>query len=264
MANTMMFRCWCAVAVIALTVGTTAAEVQLELEDNVVVLTEKSFDDWIATQPLALVEFYAPWCGHCKSLAPEWSSAAATLRETEPPLAVLAKVDATQEASLAERHGVQGYPTIYAFRYGVKDEYDGPREAPGILAWIDEQGPPGFEMVDNVADVEKFVTQQEITVVAVVRPPVASSKIFGAVKSLAKAQRKEKEVVGFAVDSGASFDVKQKKYVSSVVGEHLHVEMGAVVFYDHGKLRVKCAIKAKHYSAKTLEKCIADHRQGEL
>jgi protein disulfide isomerase len=257
-----MSRCWCAVVMIALTVsgGSLAAEVQVE--DNVVVLTESAFDEWIATQPLALVEFYAPWCGHCKSLAPEWSSAAATLRKTEPPVAVLAKVDATQETALAEKYGVQGYPTIFAFRYGVKDEYDGPREAAGILAWIDEQGPPGFEMVDSVADVEQFVTQQEISVVAVVRPPMASSKIFGAVKSLAK-QRKEQQV-GFAVDLGASFDVKQKKYIASAVGEHLHLDMGAVVFYDHGKRRATCAIKAKQYSAKTLAKCIADHRQGEL
>jgi hypothetical protein len=37
-----------------------------------------------------------------------------------------------------------------------------------------------------------------------------------------------------------------------------------VVFYDHGKRRATCAIKAKQYSAKTLAKCIADHRQGEL
>lgn len=46
-------------------------------------------------------------CGHCKSLAPEWASAAGTLKASEAPLAVLGKVDATQEAALAEKHGVQ-------------------------------------------------------------------------------------------------------------------------------------------------------------
>jgi hypothetical protein len=84
------------------------------------------------------------------------------------------------------RWSVQGYPTIFAFRSGVKEAYEGPREAAGILAWIDEQGPAGFDMLSTVAELDAFVTQHEVAVVAVVRPPLPASKIFAAVKSLAK------------------------------------------------------------------------------
>ncbi len=65
--------------------------------------------------PFTVVEFYAPWCGHCKNLAPEWESAAKTLSEAklDPPI-VLANVDATEEDNkpLATKYGVKGFPTI--------------------------------------------------------------------------------------------------------------------------------------------------------
>ena len=51
----------------------------------------------------------------------------------------MAKVDATEQEKLAQKFGVEGYPTIFEFRNGVKAEYDGPREKDGILQWIEEQ-----------------------------------------------------------------------------------------------------------------------------
>jgi protein disulfide-isomerase-like protein len=59
-----------------------------------------------------IVEFYAPWCGHCKSLAPEWSKAAAQLKNTVR----LGTVDATVESSLASKYGIKGYPTLKVFQ----------------------------------------------------------------------------------------------------------------------------------------------------
>mmetsp|Transcript_30822 Transcript_30822/g.30329 ORF Transcript_30822/g.30329 Transcript_30822/m.30329 type:complete len:124 (+) Transcript_30822:406-777(+) len=85
-------------------------------DKDVAVLDASSFDDLVLkSKDIWLVEFYAPWCGHCKKLEPEWNEAASKLKGTVK----LGKVDATVETALAGRYGVQGYPTIKVFDYGL-------------------------------------------------------------------------------------------------------------------------------------------------
>jgi protein disulfide-isomerase A4 len=55
------------------------------------------------------------YSGHCKKLAPEYSAAAEVLSAMDPPVP-LAKVDATEEKGLAEKYGVQGFPTLIFFK----------------------------------------------------------------------------------------------------------------------------------------------------
>ncbi|CAF4690914.1 unnamed protein product, partial [Rotaria magnacalcarata] len=54
------------------------------------------------------VEFYAPWCGHCRNLAPEWKRAATALKG----IVKIGAVDADSHKSLGQQYGVSGFPTI--------------------------------------------------------------------------------------------------------------------------------------------------------
>merc|ERR1719158_1519065 len=78
-----------------------------------------------------MVEFYAPWCGHCKSLAPEWKKAASTLKGAVK----IAAVDATADESLGSKYGIRGFPTIKVFGANKRSptDYQGPRQADGIV-----------------------------------------------------------------------------------------------------------------------------------
>lgn len=104
----------------------------------VVELTEANFEDMVlSSDEMWMVEFFAPWCGHCKNLAPEWESAAKQLQGSVN----LGAVDATVHSNLAQKYGVQGYPTIKVFGAGAKrrpDDYQGPREATGIVDYATE------------------------------------------------------------------------------------------------------------------------------
>lgn len=118
-------------------------------ESAVVTLTTENFDAFIAENDAALVEFYAPWCGHCKRLEPEFEKAAVTLKGVIP----LAKVDATVETALAERFDVRGYPTIKFFKKGKDSEYDGGRTDSTIVSWLQQNTGPAVNVADKTTAV---------------------------------------------------------------------------------------------------------------
>ncbi|XP_062235458.1 protein disulfide-isomerase A4 [Platichthys flesus] len=120
------------------------------------VLTNDNFDETVNNADIILVEFYAPWCGHCKRLAPEYEKAAKELSQRSPPIP-LAKVDATVESEVATRFGVTGYPSLKIFRKGKVFDYNGPRENHGIVDYMSEQAGPPSKQVQAGKQVQELI-----------------------------------------------------------------------------------------------------------
>eukprot|EP00250_Pteridium_aquilinum_P013379 c21307_g1_i1 orf=250-1365(+) len=107
---------------------------------DVVVLTPENFDSIVLDESKdVLVEFYAPWCGHCKSLAPVYDQVATAFKGEKD--VIVAKVDADSHKSLGEKYGVSGYPTLKFFPKGNKEgeDYDGGRDLDDFVAFINER-----------------------------------------------------------------------------------------------------------------------------
>jgi len=142
-----------------------AAEAGEAAATKVVQLKTDNFETYVKEHPLALVKFYAPWCGHCKALAPEYEKAANTLSEQGQD-GTIVKVDCTEEADLCQKYEVQGYPTVKLFK-GPENPvtYPGGRNADAIVSFMVKQSLPPVSVLD-AEKIEAFKTQDKVVVVA--------------------------------------------------------------------------------------------------
>jgi len=138
---------------------------EYEKEDGVLVLGDSDFADAVKDHDYLLAEFYAPWCGHCKSLAPEYAKAAKALADLEG--VALAKIDATVHSEVAKKYGVRGYPTLKWFKKDPENalEYGGGRKEAEIVSWVKKKtGPPAVE-VSDVDAAKKLKDDNEVVVI---------------------------------------------------------------------------------------------------
>jgi len=164
-------------------------------DSKVVVLNKGNFDKIVNEAETILVKFYAPWCGHCKHLAPEYIKAAEIL---EKEGIILAEVDATVESDLANRFEVSGYPTLFVFHKGVKSEYNGPREANGIVKYMRAQAGPAAKPLAGEEALKAFLaTDGDVKFVAYTKESSSLGKTF---VKLANALR-EKFVFGITPET---------------------------------------------------------------
>uniref|UniRef100_A0A7C9CT31 protein disulfide-isomerase n=1 Tax=Opuntia streptacantha TaxID=393608 RepID=A0A7C9CT31_OPUST len=108
--------------------------------DDVVVLTEDNFEKELGQDRGALVEFYAPWCGHCKKLAPEYEKLGASFKKAKSVL--IGKVDCDDQKSLCSKYDVTGYPTIKWFPKGSLEpkNYEGARTVEALAEFVNTEG----------------------------------------------------------------------------------------------------------------------------
>jgi len=137
---------------------------------DVVELTDANFKKKVLDSDKGwLVEFYAPWCGHCKSLAGPWADAASQLKGKMN----LGALDATQHGSTAQEYEVRGYPTIKYFAPGSSEpeDYEGGRTASDIVRWAEEKAadaiePPEVKQILSSKDVESACGEHPLCVIA--------------------------------------------------------------------------------------------------
>ncbi|KAM6578666.1 hypothetical protein CsatB_030503 [Cannabis sativa] len=127
-------RAFCAIGTLALLFLSSVSA------DDVVVLTDSNFEKEVGQDRAALVEFYAPWCGHCKKLAPEYEKLGASFKKAKSVL--IGKVDCDEHKSVCSKYGVSGYPTLQWFPKGSLEpkKYEGPRTAEALAEFVNKEG----------------------------------------------------------------------------------------------------------------------------
>jgi protein disulfide-isomerase A6 len=137
------------------------AKTEASGDKDVVVLDHTNFERLVlGSKDIWMIEFYAPWCGHCKSLEPEWNTAAFQLKGQVK----LGKVNAdeAENKGLASRYGVKGFPSIKVLDYGEGKtdskayNYEGARTAADIVKFASDLA----DKADIIPDIHQTIHQK--------------------------------------------------------------------------------------------------------
>lgn len=129
-----------------------------KVDGKVLVLDESNFEAAVSSFDFIFVDFYAPWCGHCKRLSPELDKAAPMLSGLKKPI-VIAKIDAEKYSRLARKYEIDGYPTLKIFMHGVPTEYYGPRKADKLVRYLKKFVAPDVTVLESDSGITEFVEE---------------------------------------------------------------------------------------------------------
>jgi protein disulfide-isomerase A6 len=102
---------------------------------EVLSLTSENFDSATAGKNI-FVKFFAPWCGHCKAMAPAWEKLAADYEGSD--ITLIAEVDCEEEEELCETFEIQGFPTIHYGDVNEIQDYTGGRDSDSLAKFAKE------------------------------------------------------------------------------------------------------------------------------
>ena len=106
---------------------------------NVIELTESNWNEHVSSGTLVVADFWAPWCGPCRAMAPQFEQAARQLKGE----AILAKVDSDANPQASSRFGIRSIPTLVLFRNGKEIKRQaGAVQAAQIVSWVQTTSQP--------------------------------------------------------------------------------------------------------------------------
>eukprot|EP00300_Choanocystis_sp_HF-7_P028849 c34873_g1_i1.p1 GENE.c34873_g1_i1~~c34873_g1_i1.p1 ORF type:complete len:130 (+),score=7.68 c34873_g1_i1:46-435(+) len=111
-------------------------------EGNVAVLTDANFSQLVTgSKSGVFVKFYAPWCGHCKKLAPTWAQLAD--KYAGDSSVTIAHINCDEHRTTCQAHEVKGYPTLVWFPSGPEksktEKYGGARSLEDLSKFVDSK-----------------------------------------------------------------------------------------------------------------------------
>jgi len=127
----------------------------------VVNITDTNYKDFYADYPIILLKIYAPWCGHCKALAPEFEKAGEYAKAKMRPY-IFAQYDGTTNRALMQAYNITSYPTLKVIKQGADSDFVSDRNAAALIAAMDkEAGLPVDEEAKKLVQKAPEVTLAE-------------------------------------------------------------------------------------------------------
>ncbi|KDR74372.1 hypothetical protein GALMADRAFT_250250 [Galerina marginata CBS 339.88] len=145
----------------------------LNSNGEVLSLTGDAFASALAKGP-AFVKFFAPWCGHCKKLAPTWRNLAKHMQNK----VTVAEVNCDDHSALCKSQGIEGYPTLVWYGQGAdpagKSEYNSGRKLEQLKAFAEKASAAGVQVLENQKDLDAHVASEDVVYLLLHSPTDAS------------------------------------------------------------------------------------------
>jgi protein disulfide-isomerase A1 len=129
-------------------------------ESDVVILSDANMTAFVEREKTLLLEFYAPWCGHCRMLKPIWAEVATAMKGR----LTFAKVDAVANTAAGEKYKVEGFPTIVFVSDGKNETYEGDRSKESLLAYANKKLGVAFQNIETTEQYDEHAQSKAFVV----------------------------------------------------------------------------------------------------
>lgn len=137
---------------------------------NVIDLSGYAVDEFkreVENYDSIFIKFYAPYCGHCKSMAQDFVKTAKKMADEDPPV-VLAEVDCTSATGtkICSKYNVRGYPSLKLFKQGSPyKDYEGQRMTKDLTEWLKKHAKEYSKRFTSFTDLNHEISRAEAAVV---------------------------------------------------------------------------------------------------